>query len=75
MACAHQLDDIGVGQQQAIATNFYTHLTWPVCFGQATSAKGRQHRQGDIGRGLLAKVVAYAHHSAIVERCLHTTVD
>ena len=72
VACALRLGDICVGQRQATSANFYMHLTWPVRFGQATSANGRRHRPGDIGRGLpaLPRPVQIVEPTSAVD-CLH----
>ncbi|KAG5614861.1 hypothetical protein H5410_014685 [Solanum commersonii] len=62
----HWLGDIGVAQRQIASAKAYTHLTCLVRFKQLTSANGRRHRPGDIGRGLPTSVVACAHRSVDV---------
>ena len=52
VACAHWLGDICIDQRQAASADFYTHLTWPVRFGQATLANDKRRRPtaGVIGQ-------------------------
>jgi len=71
VACAHRLEDIGVGRRQAASTNFNTHLKSLVRYGQATLANDAW--PGDIGRGLAVSAVAYALRSADVDRGLCTS--
>ncbi|KAG5614858.1 hypothetical protein H5410_014682 [Solanum commersonii] len=61
VACMHQPRD--VGKWQAASTKVFTHLTWHVRIGQATSANDSQHqpRPARINHGVCASVVAYAH--------------